>query len=240
MSLPPITGPKTDLPERPLTPPVPEEAEGAGAYAGDYFVPSRTLAGQGARDKAWIGVRTAGLMVPEAVEQMWLQRRAIAKSVLDAYLHPVQSFQQANQAYAQALGEDRMEATLTALKNHAGLLSAWSLPLAAGLTASTTIGPVVAATGVALGTVSVGATVASLVKNIYDASQATSGAELAAQSEQILADGVGLGLSAATTAAATGLQGSVRVAAGKSFKGGPSLPAPSVNAPGLTEQPGGE
>lgn len=223
MSISPISGTKTDLPARPLMQPVAEATPGYGA---DQLVTTRTLAGAAPSDKAWIGLQAAGKMLPVALDHMWQHKGQMAKSVFDAYLHPIRSLDQANQAYRQARGDGRVDATLSLLKNHAGLVSAWCLPLSLGLTASTTVGPAVLAAGVALGTVSLGATAASLAKNIMDASRAETAAELAAESEQILTDGLGLGLSGLSTAATSGIQGSVRMAVGKSIKSLP-LPAPA-------------
>jgi hypothetical protein len=223
MSISPISGAKADLPARPLTQPVAEATPGYGA---DQFVTTRTLSGTAPSDKAWIGLQTAGKMLPVALERMWQHRGQVAKSVFDAYLHPIRSLDEANQAYRQALVEGRVDATLALLKNHAGLVSAWCLPLTLGLSASTTVGPAVLAAGVALGTLSAGATAVSLAKNIMDASRAETATELAAESEQILTDGLGLGLSGLTAAATSGIKGSVRMAVGKSIKA-PSLPAPA-------------
>jgi hypothetical protein len=223
MSISPISGSKAELPARPLTQPVTESSPG---YGSDQFIMARPLADAAPADKAWFGVQSAARMLPAVLDQMWLQRAQVAKSVFDAYLHPIRSLEQANQSYRQALGEGRVDATLALLKNHAGLVSAWCLPLTLGLSASTTVGPAVLATGMALGTVSMGATAVSLAKNIMDASQAETAAELSAESQQILTDGLGLGLSALSTAATSGIKGSVSRAVGKSIEA-PSLPAPA-------------
>lgn len=223
MSISPISGAKADLPTRSLTQPA---AETLPAYAADQFVTTRALADAAPADKAWIGVQTATRMMPAVLDQMWQHKGQVAKSVFDAYLHPFRSLEQANQSYRQALGEGRVDATLALLKNHAGLMSAWCLPLTLGLSASTTVGPAVLAAGLALGTVSMGATAVSLAKNVMDASRAETAAELAAESEQILTDGLGLGLSALSTAATSGIKGSVGRAVGKSIEA-PSLPAPA-------------
>lgn len=223
MSISPISGSKTELPSRPLTPPATMPAPG---YGTDQFITARLLSDAAPADRAWFGVQSAARMLPAVLDQMWLHKGQVAKSVFDAYLHPFRSLDQANQSYRQALGGGRVDATLAALKNHAGLMSAWCLPLTLGLSASTTVGPAVLAAGMALGTVSMGATAVSLAKNIMDASRAETAAELAAESQQILTDGLGLGLSALSTAATSGIKGSVGRAVGKSIEA-PSLPAPA-------------
>lgn len=135
-------------------------------------------------DKARRGMEAARSQMPEVAKGLWANREAVLKGIIAPYTHPVQAWKNANTAVANSAMEDPVEAALTIAKSHGSLLTAWALPFSIALAPATGGASLIAAIGAA----GLGATVLSLGKNVYDASKATSEAELEAQSEQLIAD----------------------------------------------------
>lgn len=135
-------------------------------------------------EKAKLGVKTSAQQLPEAAKGLWENRKAVLAGIVTPYTHPLRSLATANNAVLAAAKEDPLEAALAAVKNHGALLTAWAFPVSIALAPATGGTSLLAA----LGTVGLGATVVSLGKNVFDASQAKSLQELESQSEQIMAD----------------------------------------------------
>lgn len=175
----------------------------------------RDLSHISAPEKAVMGVKMAGEMAPGALKGMWDHKGEVLKGFVAPFIHPIKSLQQANAAVKAAAQEDPVEAVFAAIKHHGSLISAWMLPISLALIPFTGGASMIATAASLLGMATLGATGASLAKNVYDASQAQTDAQLRTQSVQILEDGIGLGTAAVTYGATKGVEKVVKFARGR-------------------------
>lgn len=165
--------------------------------------------------KGWMGLKMGLGMVPKMFAGMASHPGELVKSFTAPYLHPVQSWKDATKAFNAAKKQGPIEAALTALKSHGGLVSAWLVPVSIALAPLTGGASLIAGAAAALGTAGFAATGASLVKNTVDAAGAKNEKQLKQQAVEIAEDGTGLATAAVTVGAAKGaerLVGAVREA----------------------------
>lgn len=172
------------------------------ALPGDRFIrsagPTDDVAGLSAPKKAWRGLSLAARMLPGAIGGMVRQPGQLLSGLAAPYLHPLRSLHEANAAVKASAAQGPVEAALTAVKRHGGLLAAWGLPVSIALAPFTGGTSLIATAAMAVGAAGIAATGASLAKNTWDAAHAGSEAELEAQSHELLDDGLGLVTAAAT------------------------------------------
>jgi phosphatidylserine/phosphatidylglycerophosphate/cardiolipin synthase-like enzyme len=202
----------------PVAPTRAEEAPSA-KLRGDRYVAARQR--QAAFEqlspiqKGWKGLKMGLGMMPAMFKGMVSHPKALVQAFTAPYLHPVQSWKDATKAFNASKKQGPIEAALTAVKSHGGLVSAWMLPVSLALAPVTGGASLIAAGASLLGTAGLAANGASLVKNTVDAASADTEGELKQQAKEIAADGAGLATAAATAGAAKGAQklvGAVREA----------------------------
>lgn len=208
----------TDARPLPTAAPVAAAAPSRAGMPGDRFVRSGAasgdLAGVSSTRKAWRGLSLAAQMLPGAIGQMVSHPGQLLSGLAAPYLHPLRSLRDANAAVKASAAQGPVEAALTAVKRHGGLLAAWGLPISIALAPFTGGTSLIATAAMAVGAAGVAATGASLAKNTWDAAHAGSEAELEAQSREMMDDGLGLVTAAATAGVAKVLpRASVRKAA---------------------------
>jgi hypothetical protein len=201
------------LPSRPI--PVAPKAKKPADAAFEALAPQQ---------KADLAVVRASELAPHVFGELWRRKGEVLSGFVAPYLHPIESWKRANAAVADAGQDGPFEAALAVLKHHGGILGAWLVPVSLGLSPFLGLASALAAAGTALGVVTVGAMAVSLVKNVVDASQAKTRADLDRQSAQILEDGIGLGTAAITAGVAHLGQKGVAFVRGRY---GPGKPVPA-------------
>ncbi len=182
------------------------------------------IAAMSSQQKAGLAAGRATEMAPHVLGEMWRRKGEVLKGFVAPYIHPILSLQNAHAAVVAARAEGPVETGLAAIKHYGGIAGAWLVPVSLALAPFTGVATALGLAGTGLGVVTIGAMALSLVKNIVDASNARTRAELDKQSMQIVEDGIGLGTAVVTAGVARAGQQGVAFIRGRY---GPGKPVPA-------------